>query len=197
MEDSLENRPNIRDNYRSKLEKTFDYYLKNKVRDQPTWILSVGCNFGYEAGALLRVFPTAKYVGVDINKNVIKAAKETNRDLGKVKFQVGDARKRETFGEIPWDIIAIRHPQVLGTIMEEGSLDKDWYLIINNGMEALKEDGILFVSTSSMQERDRVISYINLSKKMKILVNNENKFSSGVGVFHDNFVIVFKKLDNN
>jgi trans-aconitate methyltransferase len=197
MESTIEARPNVRNNYRSELGETFNYFLKNEVKNQPNRILSVGCMFGYEAGALLNVFPTAEYIGIDIDENYIRAAKAINNDLSKAEFHFGDARKKETFGENPWDIIVIRHPQILGTIIKESNLAKDWQVIFKNSMSSLKPGGSMFISTSSKQERDRVIKYINSSEdKMIITVNSENEFSKSIGTFQDDFVIISQKLIN-
>lgn len=194
---SSENRPSLRDSYRAGLGKTFGRYLKNEIDGKPSNILSVGCHFGYEAEPLLRIFPTAEYVGIDIDKKILEAAKRVNYDLIRVKFKVGDARRKEIFGKTPWDIIVVRNPQVLGTYVEKGELDKDWYIILTNCMKSLKWGGAMFISTPSEHEKDRVVLYINSSEdKMKIVANSRNEFSTSVGTFRDEFVIVAKKLGN-
>jgi SAM-dependent methyltransferase len=197
MENTSEDRQNITDKYRESLEKTFNKYLKNEIKGQPERILSIGCSFGYEAGAISRIFPTAKYLGIDIDKNLIEAAQSNNEDVDNAEFRVGDARETETFGNEPWDMILIRHPQVLGTVLKASNLEKDWNIIFKNSLKALKKEGLLFVSTKLEEERDRVLQYVNSSEeKMEILTNSKNEFSTKIGSFNDNFIIISKKSGN-
>lgn len=195
MEDFVEEKMPMREGYREKLRQTFSGYLKGRVEGEPKKILSVGCGFGFEAEPLLKVFPKAKFKGIDNDERIIRAAIRTNEDLTGVEFQVEDARKIEAFGTEPYDIIVVRHPQVLGEIEYGDNLAQDWYKILQNSMEALKPGGIFFVSTTDEDhEGGRVLDCIGHSKeKMTIIINDRNKFFYGSWPFKDNFIIVAKK----
>lgn len=192
MEITVGEKPSIRDVYRKNLEKTFNAYLKKEVKNEPERILSVGCMLGYEAGALLNTFPTAEYIGIDINEGLLKAAKLINIDQERVEFRLGDARGKEAFGNEPLDIVIIRHPQVLRGI--EGRDLDNWQTIFKNSMEVLKPGGLLFVSTDSELEKSKVISYINSDQKMKIILNRNNEFPTSKETFGDRHIIISKRL---
>jgi SAM-dependent methyltransferase len=178
------------------LTKIFSSYLKKEVDRKPSNIISIGCKFAYEAQPILSIFPTATFKGVDIDRDSLMVARKENENLKNVMFQQGDATKRETFGKDPWDIIIIRHPQVLGEAFPENKnrdLSKDWHIIIENSMEALRSGGLLFVSTTLPNERDMVLDYVNSSRqKMLIKLNKKNVFNTNMP-FKDDFITIAKK----
>ena len=196
METNVDEKVLIRDSNRENLIETFDSYLKKQVDGEPKRILSVGCSFGYEARPILGVFPTANFKGIDINKKFIEVARDENPDLGNAIFQEGDATKKETFGEEPWDLVLIRHPQVCREMFPadpKQDVAKNWEIIMQNSMEALRKGGTLFVSTITADERSVVLGYIKSSEeKMEVRVNRRNEFDAN-RVFDDLFIIVAKK----
>ncbi len=65
------------------------------LQTMPGWrVLEVGCGGGYYTREIgLAVGEGGSVVGVDISDDQISAARERNRDLENVSFQVGDVRK--------------------------------------------------------------------------------------------------------
>lgn len=186
----------VRDRYRSHLTGEFEEYLEREVigRDRLN-ILSVGCGIAYESEPLLRLFPDARYRGIDIDNGYIELARDTNDDIPEGLFDVADARKKEAFGINPWDIIILRNPQVLGRLMDftTGKMDEGWKEIIGNCVEALVDKGLLFISVDTEPERKMILEYLG-TRKLQVLVNEENKHKSTQGTCRDDFVVVAKKL---
>jgi 2-polyprenyl-3-methyl-5-hydroxy-6-metoxy-1,4-benzoquinol methylase len=195
MENLTNENPSLREGYREKLRQVFNYYLKKQIGTDPKRILSVGCMFGLEAEPLLKTFPGANYKGIDIDREIIGAATRMNKDLTRAEFQLADAREMEAFGIEPYDIVVVRHPQVLGDLNPGSNLAKDWHTILQNSMAALRPNGALFVSTTDEDcEGNCVLDYIRHSReKMTVVISDENKFAYGSWPFKDNFIIIAKK----
>jgi SAM-dependent methyltransferase len=190
MENKAEANLGIREYYRKALGETFRHYLKPEMKNENIKILSVGCGFGYEAGALLNIFNSAKYVGIDNDEAVIEGARETNEDLDEASFIEGDATKKESFGDKSWDLIVVRNPQVLGY---SGNPTKEWQSILNNCADALSAGGLIYISNSTKEEKDTALNVLSLSGKIKILLNQENESKVLKGTFKDDFIAIGRK----
>ncbi len=197
MEPLSNSEVSITEQYRESLKKVLDHYLRPLVGDADSnlRIMSVGCAFGFEAEPLLKTFPNATYTGIDINTDEIAGAKEINADLdGKCVFETADARKKSAFNNRPWDIVVVRHPQVLGST-RDSNLEKDWALIMENCISALDKEGVLFVSTDTEVERKQILEYINKHKDgIKIVTDEQNIHPRKRAVHKDSFVIIGKKV---
>lgn len=185
---------------RKDIEGEMRTYLSGEVKDGAR-ILSVGCGFAYESKPLLDIFPNAIYRGIDINEDNLMGARVSNPEIPVGSFEVGDATKQEVFGNIPWDIILLRNPQVLGSMgayLDKGHLPEEvygkWGDIFTNSIHALKEDGgVLFVTVDSLEERKLVVDFLNQDKNMQIIVDRENEHKIAKATFSDIFIILAKK----
>lgn len=188
------------EHYRENLKSVFDHYLRPLVGDpdRNLRIISVGCGFGYEAEPLLKTFPNATYTGIDIKADRIDAAREFNADLGgKCVFETADAGEKGAFNKGPWDMVVVRHPQVLGSIgsIRDPNLQEDWVSIMENCISALNKGGVLFISTDTGVEREQILEWINThSNEIKIVTDERNIHPSSKGIHKDSFVIVGKKM---
>lgn len=181
--------PLVINEHRESLGKTFEKYLKTEVKSQNPRILSVGCGCGFEAEPALRIFPNAKYKGIDINEESLGLARDINEDISQAVFEIADATKKGSFGDKPWDLVILRNPQV------PKEIDQEWSEIIKNSIEVLKKDGIIFVTTSSEREKVIISQYLGrFDKNLKIIVNEENQHKTKFGSFRDDFIIIAKKL---
>lgn len=142
-----------RETHEKSSSRVFEAAIPRDFRDGKPRMLSVGCQFGYEALPFLRMFPEGKYVGIDIDGRVISGAKRIHSGEANVEFREGDARMQANLGEEEWDIVLLRHPQMLGSIMGEGTR-KDWDSIVGNSAKAVKPDGIILVTTFLPQEAE-------------------------------------------
>lgn len=177
--------------YMGNLAREIETYLLDKVGNKPR-IISVGCGSGEEAGPISTIFPNSTYKGIDMSPAMIELAKETNISIPG-KFEVADATKKEAFDDQPWDVVILRNPQVTGGV---GIMDEKWAKIIKNSIEALKKDGIVFITTPSEEERAIIVNYLGqFSEKLKILINQANQHTGGKRVFRDEFVVVAKKIE--
>lgn len=184
--------------YQKNLKKVFDHYLRPFVGDPNSnlKIMSVGCGYGFEADPLLKIFPNATYMGIDVDADVIGVIKELSPDLNeRCLFKIADAREEDAFDKGPWDIIVLRHPQVLGSTIDP-NVKKDWARIMKNCVSAVNKRGVLFVSTDSEMEREQILEYINNQPrdKMEIVTNEHNIHPSSKGGHKDSFVVVGKKI---
>lgn len=187
-------------NIRKSLKKELDAYLGGEIKDGIR-ILSVGCGLAYEAKPILDIFPNAIYRGMDVDKNSLLGAKISNPEIPEDVFQIGDATKQEAFGSVPWDIILLRNPQVLGIMgayLDKGHLPEaiygEWLEIFNNSVNALRDDGgVLFLTVGTLDERELVVNYLR-SKNIEITINEENQHKIKKAGFSDEFIIVAKKI---
>ena len=202
MDNSLEQKEMpFRERYRESLEKTFNKVLVPHFgRNQELSILSVGCNFGFETKPLLDLFPNSFYKGIDIDETTIKAARRFNEDVGiahmnRFNFEVGDLRNIKSFGNKPWDLIIVRHPQVLKGVLEAVSSPEEWRKIILNSIDSLSDKGIIFFSSDTREEASEILRDLRPSEKnLEIVINEENEFANEKGPFTDRFVIVAKRM---
>lgn len=195
--DREEKQPTFIDQERGRLRSAFGAYLSpllEKRKGESLRILSVGCGgIASEAKPLIELFPNAQYCGIDIREDCIRGAGRVNESKERAVFAVEDACDPKAFGDRPWDVIIVRHPQVRGSIRDtsEQSLRRDWATIFTNSMNALTKGGILFVSTDDLLERELVVHYV-ADKQLEVILNEENAF--GGGIFHsDRFVLVAKR----
>lgn len=201
MDNSLEHKEMpFRQGYRESLEKTFNNVLVPLfARNQELNILSVGCNFGFETKPLLDIFSNSFYKGIDIDERIIEAARRFNEDVGmthmnRFDFEVGDLTNIKSFGNKPWDLVIVRHPQVLKGILGAVSSPEDWKTIILNSIDSLANKGIIFFSSDTQEEINEILQNLGYSEKnLEIIVNGKNKFANVKGPFTDRFVIVAKR----
>src|SRR5205823_8361113 len=72
-------------------------------------ILDVGCGTGEIAGRLARLFPSASYLGIDLEEAHLEKARVKNAQLGdRVRFQHGDAMQIP-LADLPFDLAVSRH----------------------------------------------------------------------------------------
>src|SRR5205823_11146714 len=72
-------------------------------------ILDVGCGTAEIAPRLARLFPSASYVGIDLEESHLEKARAKNAHLGdRVRFQHGDAMHLP-FGDAQFDFAVSRH----------------------------------------------------------------------------------------
>ncbi len=183
--------------HRAFLGKAFEAYLKKEIKVESPSVLSVGCGVGYEAEPILRVFPNAKYRGIDIDKIHVELARRINEDLPGNIFEIADAREEGAFAGGPWNVLILRNPQVMGEIADliAGKRNsKDWEIIIKNSIKFLKTDGIMFITTPTRHEREIILNQLNiLGRALKLLVDEENKYKTNLGLYNDDIVILAKK----
>lgn len=108
-------------------------------------ILSVGCGEASEAKALIRMFRTAKFTGVDISRLTIKIARRTGYMGASTRYRARDARRSDALEKESYDLLIMRNPQVT-------SFGQNWEAIFQNGIAALKPGGIMMVSAASDYE---------------------------------------------
>lgn len=173
------------------LTRSFEQFLKPIVQKEDPRVLSVGCGFGYEAAAIRSIFQNPTYLGIDINKGIVGGAKKMNNDLpGDFSFEQADARNQEAFGTTPWDVILLRHPQVLGSVLNP-VLENDWQSIIDNSCAALVRGGVVFSTVLSSEERVKVVKTLKRNK-MTIITDEINPLPAQNGI-EDWAIIVGQK----
>lgn len=134
-------------------------YLKLQVSEGPRMI-SVGCQFGYEANPFLDAFPEGTYLGIDIDERMISGAKKMHSSSDRAVFDSRDARDKEAFGTKKWDVVFLGHPQTQGSYMKGGATREDWEKIIGNSAQAITEEGVILATTHLPQEADLVEKYL-------------------------------------
>ncbi|NJE09298.1 methyltransferase domain-containing protein, partial [Thermococcus sp. M39] len=115
-------------------------------------ILDVGCSKGYGVYIMKLICPTCHFVGVDLNGDDIKTAKELLSDFQDIVCLSGDITNEHfveyllsTYG--PFDVITCF--EVYEHIKPETA---DTFL--NNISLLLKQDGLLFISTPNKRIYD-------------------------------------------
>lgn len=176
--------------------------LKQEIHTQQPRVLSVGCGFGYEAEPILRTFPDGTYTGIDIDEDVIHGAKRTNKGVDKAVFEVADATERKGFGENPWDVVILKHPQALGSITylnssTYGKMDTEWGKILDNSIDATKTGGIIVATASSEQELELIGEHLSrFRNNVRVIKYEKNPNEAEQGAFRDEFIIVARKLQS-
>lgn len=195
--------PTMLEHYRENLRNVFDHYFKRidlgqKREGEKRKILSVGCGFGYEAEPVLRIISNSQYIGIDIDEDYISSARAANRDVPDVTFETKDAQKEDAFIDKDfWDIILIRHPQVIPPFLSKNSRS-DWKKIFANSINALREKGVLFISTATPQERNAIISFLKENNEtIDTVIDEVNKeYKSDPYInFDDHHIIMVQKKE--
>lgn len=188
------------DGRRRSVSKEIEGYLRNRVKDKPR-VISVGCGVGDEAEPILRILPGSTYKGIDIDPEMIQLAKESNIDTT-AEFEVADAINKEAFGPQPWDVVILRHPHVMEKSRRnlvngsgKNEMDENWAKIIKNSIEALNENGIVFMTTFDETEKEVITNYLGqFGKELKILIDQGNQHETYGDAAHDNFVVMAQKI---
>lgn len=192
-------RINGRERIWGELKKTVKAYLEPVIaqrKSDPLKIVSVGCGFGYEVEPLLDVFPNSTYKGIDINPSFKKGAANMNSDIDqdRVQFEVGDEREPGTLGEKRWDIVFVKNPQVRGSNFpkEYGSV-ADRQRIIRSSMNAVSQNGILFITAQTKEEKDILKTYFAYPK-YKIVIDTKNRVTQSTDTNIDEHILVVKRI---
>lgn len=172
----------------SAAEQVFRDYLVPEVSKNDPRMISVGCQFGYEASPFMELFPNGQYFGIDIVPGIIKAANRIHQADSGISFDVRDARNMDAFGEAKWDIVFLGHPQTQGsffTHLGDGSRE-DWERIIKNSASAISEKGLVIATSHTPQEADLVANYLKDSGLKVVQTINKRPVS---GALHADIVI--------
>jgi SAM-dependent methyltransferase len=114
-------------------------------------ILDVGCGTGEAAPHLLRLFPEATYVGVDVEEPHLQRARARCHGLGeRARFQTDDALAL-SFGDAAFDLVISRH--VLQALPDPGKAVAEMVRVCRPGgrIHALAEDyGMLWCHPTSL-----------------------------------------------
>lgn len=194
MDEGEQQKPSDLTELRNSLEKSFSCYLKEFVSKDDPSIISIGSGFGYEAGALQKIYPNMSYLGIDKNEQYQFGATKINKDIpGDIRFVTADARDPAFFENRNWNIVLLRHPQVQGSVWsdEMGNV-RDWETILHNSAQAVSKDGIMVV-TSDSEEEVAIIKRILSKSGINILIDEINKFPSKGTPHRDFFIIIGKK----
>ncbi len=88
--------------YNNRYPKLFSESARITSLNQDSKVLSFGCSTGEECFAIKKTFPSAKIIGVDINKTNLKRAVNTNQN-DDIKFLLSSPENISAEG--PYDII--------------------------------------------------------------------------------------------
>lgn len=153
-------------------------------------VLSVGCGHGYDAGAVLAVFPRSAYKGIDIDEEIIESAKRLNSDIDteRVEYLKEDAQNVANEEKNKYGLVIIRNPQPGGTsiqtMREELSYqDKSsgldayrlWKDIIHSSIEKTANGGYLFITTDLYVDKQKIEEILDEKNvKHSTLFNKES-----------------------
>lgn len=151
-------------------------------------MLSVGCQFGYEANPFIDLYPDGEYIGVDIDERMINGARRMHSESSQAKFLPCDARKIEDLERFKPNIILLRHPQTLDSFVGNGSRE-DWKKIIQNCADLISPNGIILATTHLPQEADLIKDYLKEKGIDVSVTDNPNPVIPAI----DSVIIVGKK----
>lgn len=137
-------------------------FLPDRLRGRSgVRVLSVGCGFAPEAIPIMDILTDAQFLGADINKNLIAGARAFNSKLPPQSFQRLDLRESESFGEIPWDLIILRNPQIRGEAHSGfvAHITVDWERILLNCANRLNENGYVYIACQDRNEISDVVDF--------------------------------------
>jgi hypothetical protein len=139
--------------------------IKTKAQNKGVSILSIGSGGSEEIPAIDKIFPKVKYTGIDSNPSAINLSRNRypNHQLD---FIEADATKPENI-PADQDLVLIRKPQVSGSSLEEylqPEMIETWKKIFSNGTEALSPDGYMIITTTTIQEMEAVMNYLQSSE---------------------------------
>ncbi|MDA3855984.1 MAG: methyltransferase domain-containing protein [Candidatus Woesearchaeota archaeon] len=116
-------------------KKTLHHYAQNLTTYENPFILNLGCGKCLE-GEILKEFFNGKLLGVDIDKEAIKIAKENNNSKH-AKFYVKDINELKNYIPIQPNVIILRHPYIG---------DMNWTNILQDCFDLTKIGGLLLVT---------------------------------------------------
>lgn len=184
-----------REGYKKRIHYTLASYLGPFYEQTPfpRNVLSLGCGpFADEVPAVLSLFPKAHYVGMDINVDYISSAQGLHGGLERTSFIVGDNALPPFGKDIVWDCIIIRHPQVFSVL--NTNVQKSWEKSIKSCIEALNDNGVLFITADDDRERKIIEGYLRAYPQIDIVINEINPLTNKARkTFDDRYVFVAKK----
>ena len=91
-----------------------------------------------------------------------------------------------------YDFVMIRHPKVGVDLVNKPGED-DWIGIFSNSIDALRPEGVLFVTTFLYQERDKVLDIIERNGHITIesIVSNDPINAQNLS---DSFSVLGRKI---
>lgn len=142
-------------------------YLANHLQEQPQ-MLDLGCGPGNSSKALLRFKSTAKITGIDLAPQMIALAQ---KEVPQANFKTGDILDLD-FNQQSFDGI------IAGFCLPYLDLNEGKQLI-NNAVELLKVQGILYVSTMVSAKTEAILSQSSSGKgpqvRMQYYAENDLK----------------------
>ncbi len=116
-------------------EKSFELLLETVKKYNPRTILEVGVNRGLSGLAMLRLLPSAKLTGIEIDEEAVKRAVANYKEFGvqdRAKIFLGDASEIIPVLTGSYDFIFLDGPK------------GHYYEYLPNLLAVLNKDGVLF-----------------------------------------------------
>ncbi|MFO7928109.1 MAG: methyltransferase domain-containing protein [Candidatus Humimicrobiaceae bacterium] len=143
---------------------------------KPASILEIGCGIGYSSYFLLKNSPKANYIGIDLNKERAKIAKQKLKQLfpaKRIKILIGDAIKKVKELDCQADLVFIdgakhEYPDYLKSLL--GKVRRHGYIIADN---VLYKNKVLSkkINAHDTNSVEGIREYI-------MLVSNKNNFKT-------------------
>ncbi len=156
------------------LTRTFEQHLKPHIENPAgsLRVLSVGCGIAEEVPAVFQAFPNASYRGIDVQDYYLDHARGEYKSFPNATFEYADARKKEAFGIDRWDIVLLRNPQTVGFPSSrlpgdqgDQAYKEQWRDIVNNAIDAVTENGALYVETFAPEDKRIMERYLQERKQ--------------------------------
>lgn len=148
-------------------------------------VLSVACGRLREWWVVTEFFETKDVYGIDIDAEKIKDAKQINPRISESNLKAWNAINIQEIFRDKFDTILLRHPHPTEDI-------NMWRKILQSTVEALKEDGLLILTTFSLSELEIMLK-MSLFMGIKIPLVTNNKHPHELMKIYDAYICVIQK----